>query len=143
MAQQQQVLMIHLLDWHYMQPSRKLLLKRFAAVGLFYSRGEGIEKKSNGGKPEGQEEVRNTDIYTRGDSGSSSYFYSSAAPSLTLISKRRSTGCRQIGQRFVWNLKTFAHPLHMHCIKKGNELCHIQYAIVLLINQFSILTNSR
>lgn len=83
------------------------ITKRLSAVGLFYSRGmdrEGKTKRSS----------KSTDIYTRVDSGNSSYFYSLAAPSLTLISKRRSTGCRQIGQRFVWNLKTFAHPLHMH-----------------------------
>eukprot|EP00474_Spongospora_subterranea_P002486 CRZ02944.1 hypothetical protein [Spongospora subterranea] len=90
------------------------ITKRLSAVGLFYSRGMDRE-----GKPKGQE---NTDIYTRVDSGNSSYFYSSAAPSLTLISKRRSTGCRQIGQRFVWNLKTFAHPLHIHMCRHGSTV---------------------
>lgn len=33
----------------------------------------------------------------------------------TLISNKRSTGVRQIGQRLVWNLNTLAHSLHIHC----------------------------
>lgn len=39
-----------------------------------------------------------------------------SAPVLgTLISNRRSTGVRQMGQRLVWNLNTLAHSLHIHC----------------------------
>lgn len=33
---------------------------------------------------------------------------------LTLISNKRSTGCLHIGHLFVWYLKTFAQPLHIH-----------------------------
>ena len=43
-------------------------------------------------------------------------FHHSSLPLFTLISKRRSIGCRHIGHLFVWNLKTFAHSPHMHCI---------------------------
>ena len=39
----------------------------------------------------------------------------------TLISSRRSTGVRQIGQRLVWNLNTLAHSLHMHCQHIQNQ----------------------
>lgn len=41
--------------------------------------------------------------------------------SLTLISNSRSTGCLHIGHRLVWNLRTFAHSLHMHCNKAPKE----------------------
>lgn len=38
----------------------------------------------------------------------------------TLISNSLSTGCLQIGHLFVWNLKTFAQPLHIHYKKETN-----------------------
>jgi hypothetical protein len=34
---------------------------------------------------------------------------------VTLISKSLSTNCLHIGHLSVWNLKTLAHPLHIHC----------------------------
>jgi hypothetical protein len=42
-------------------------------------------------------------------------FSHSSGPLLTFISRSLSTGCLQMGHLFVWNLKTFAHPLHIHC----------------------------
>ena len=49
-------------------------------------------------------------------------------PLFTLISRSRSTGCLQMGHRSVWNLRTLAQPLHMHCTKTQN-LVEIQEKI--------------
>lgn len=46
----------------------------------------------------------------------------SSAALFTLISSSLSTGCLQIGHRFVWNCKTFAHSLHMHCIDRTKDV---------------------
>lgn len=38
----------------------------------------------------------------------------------TYISNSLSTGCLQIEHLSVWNLESFAHPLHIHCKYKMN-----------------------
>jgi hypothetical protein len=47
-------------------------------------------------------------------------FSHSSGALLTFISRSLSTGCLQMGHLFVWNLKTFAQPLHIHC-KVGDK----------------------
>ena len=45
----------------------------------------------------------------------------------TLISKSLSTGVRQMGHRFDWNLNTLAHPLHIHYKSNKRWGCsHVQ-----------------
>lgn len=44
-----------------------------------------------------------------------------SAPLFTLISKSRSTGCLQMGHLSVWNLRTLAQSLHIHCTKNKQK----------------------
>lgn len=61
---------------------------------------------------------------------------------LTLISRSLSTGCRQMGHLFVWNLKTLAHPLHIHCTmrkrerEKGDQNRHLDWPVTFVSKGF-------
>lgn len=68
--------------------------------------------------------------------------FHSSDPLLTFISKSLSTGCLHIGHRFVWNFKTFAHPLHIHCNMEEKKPIHQTKLLDNYLNSRSTNSNS-